>query len=132
MVGSRLIALHERIPIEVPILWPDTALSRNILGELQSVGEFHNRPMIFHNTNQLLYVDLVYVYTFADDTAYRNNFAAATMPELRNTQAMFRRATSTHALEKRKTSIVFWNREDGSARSISNMREVQVKNLLSL
>ena len=78
-------------------------------------------------------MDLVYAYTFADDSAYRNNFAAATIPELRNTQAMFRRATTTiHALEKRKTSIVFWNREDGSARSISNMREVQVKNLLSL
>ena len=89
------------------------------------MGEFRGRSIIFHNTKQLLYVDLVYAYTFADDTAYRHNFAAATVPELRNTQAMFRRATMTHAFENSKTSIVFWNREEGSARSISNMQEVQ-------
>ena len=121
----RLIALHERIPIEVPLLWPDTTLSIKILRELQSMGEFRGRSIIFHNTKQLLYVDLVYAYTFAEDTAYRHNFAAATVPELRNTRAMFRRAITTHAFKKRKTSIVFWNREEGSARSISNMQEVQ-------
>ena len=130
-IMPRLLALHQRIPAEVPLLWPDSGLARKILAELQSMGEFQGRQIIFHNTQHLIYADLIYLYTFTDDSAYRSNFAAATASEFRSLTAMFRRAIISASIlmptkfDHGKTRIVFWGREDGSSRSISNMREVK-------
>ena len=87
----RLLALHDRVPIEVPLLWPDTKLSRNLLNEMQLVGGFANRSIYFHDlADGVLCIETAYVYVFADDRAYRNNYAAAASDELRDVRALFR------------------------------------------
>ena len=125
----RLLALHERVPLSVPLLWPDTALARKILSELQYAGEFIGRTMYFHTTDRILLVDLAYVYAFADDKVYRSNFAGTPLRELRGVHAMLRRAvasTTTLASQVQPvTRIVLWMREPGTSRSISNLHQVR-------
>lgn len=119
----RLLALHMRVSIDVPLLWPDTALARKLLGEMQRAGEFAGRSIVFHTTaNGKVCIRTAYVYVFADDKAYRNNFAAATPAELRSVNALFRRIISDIS---EKQQVVFWTRKAGSPRSVSNMDEVR-------
>jgi hypothetical protein len=124
-IMPRLLALHEYVPLHVPLLWPDTILARRILDELIAFGEFRDRQILFHNTGHgLLYVESAYVYVYANDRAYRNNYAGASIKQLQSLHSLFRRVTARGPSNNNSYGIVFWMRNLGSVRSISNMEEI--------
>lgn len=123
-IMPKLLSLHEHVPLHVPLLWPDTVLAKMILREMKSVGEFKDRQILFQNPSDgLLHVELAYVYVYADDSAYRNNYAGSSIRELQSVHSLFRRVIMRYPV-KNNHNIVFWMRNSGAPRSISNMDEV--------
>jgi hypothetical protein len=123
-IMPKLLSLHEHVPLNVPLLWPDTVLAKMILKELKSAGEFKDRHILLQTPEQgPLHVELAYVYLYADDHAYRYNYAGSSVRELRSVHSLFRRVAMKYPA-KNDHNIVFWMRNSGAQRSISNMDAV--------
>ena len=60
---------------------------------------------------------------YADDHAYRNNYAGSSVRELRSVHSLFRRVAMKYPANDAHT-IVFWMRTSGTPRSILNMDEI--------
>ena len=53
-----------------------------LLKDMQRAGGFANRSMFFHDlADGVLCIETACVYVFADDKAYRSNYAAAASDE---------------------------------------------------